>query len=68
MKPLIENLNTEDFEHLLFGYKLVLSCSLASKDSIYTKMIGINLENEIYNAYIPGAGLFSNLFIESHYL
>lgn len=67
MKPLIENLNTDDFELLLYGYKLVLSCSLANKDSIYAKMIGKNWENEIYNAYIPGAGLFSDLFVESHY-
>ena len=67
IKPIIEKLSTDDYELLLFSYKLSLSCSLANKNSIYSKMIGENCINEIYDSYIPGAELFSDLFVESYY-
>ena len=67
IKPLVENLTTDDYELLLYSYKFSLSCSLANKNSIYFKMLGENWEKEIYNAYIPGSELFSDLFVESHY-
>ena len=67
IKPLIENLTTDEYEVILYSYKLSLLCSLANKNSIYSKMLGENWENEIYNSYIPGAELFSDLFVESYY-
>ena len=69
IKSLIENLTTDDYELLLYSYKFSLSCSLANKNSIYSKMLGENWEKEVYDAYIPGAELFSDLFVESyHYI
>ena len=67
IKPLIENIKTDDFELLLYSFKFSLSSSLANKNSIFYKMLGENWEKEIYDAYIPGAGLFSDLSVESHY-
>lgn len=64
MKPIIEKLSTDEFELILFSYKLSLSCSLSNQDSIFSKMISIKFKEEIFDAYIPGAELFSDLFVE----
>ena len=43
-------MNTDDFELILFSYKIYLS----NKDSIYSKMITPKFIEEIYDSYIPG--------------
>ena len=65
--PIINELNTEEFELILYSYKICLSCSLSNNNSIYSKMISQNCMREIYDSYIPGAELFSDLFVESYY-
>ena len=66
-KKIIEGLNTEEFELMLYSYKFALSCSLSNKNSIYSKMIGPKFIEEIYDSYIPGVELFSDLFVESYF-
>ena len=67
IKPLVEKLTTDEYELILYSYKLALSCSLANKNSIYSKMLGKNWSKDIYDSYIPGAELYSDLFVESYY-
>ena len=67
MKSLVEKLTSDDFELLLYCYKFSLSSSLANEKSIYSKMIGKNWKLDVFNAYIPGAELFSDLSVESYY-
>ena len=66
-KNIIKKLNSEEFELFLYSYKFPFSCSLSNKISIYSKMISKNCMKEIFNSYIPGAELFSDLFIESYF-
>jgi len=66
-KKIIEGLNTEEFELMLYSYKFALSCSLSNKNSIYSKMISPKFIEEIYDSYIPGVELFSDLFVESYF-
>ena len=40
IKPLVANLTTDEYELLLYSYKIALTCSLANKNSIYSKMLG----------------------------
>ena len=67
IKSIIEKLSTDEFELFLFCYKISLSCALSNKDSIYSKMINPKFIEEIYDSYIPGVELFSDLFVESYY-
>ena len=66
-KKIIKELNTEEYELILYSYKLAFSCSLSNENSIYSKMMGECCMTEIFDSYIPGAELFSDLFVESYF-
>ena len=57
---------TNYFEILLYAYKFSILCSLSNPNSIFFKMIDENMFEEIKNAYIPGADLFCDLWVESY--
>ena len=57
---------TNYFEILLYAYKFSIMCSLANSNSIFYKMIDQNMVENINNAYIPGADLFCDLWVESY--
>ena len=50
----------------MYAYRLSIMCSLANPNSIFSKMIKENCIQEINNAYIPGADLYSDLWVESY--
>jgi len=57
---------TEYFDLILYAYKFSILCSLANPNSIYNKMLNVNSIKEISNAYIPGADLYCDLWVESY--
>ena len=67
MKNFIDNSSTEEFEILLYAYKLCLSCSLSNSKSVYSKISSKNIISELKKYYIPGADLYSDLWVESYY-
>ena len=58
---------TNYFEMLLYAYKFAILSSLSNPLSIYYKMINANCVQNIKNAYIPGADLFCDLWVESYF-
>ena len=58
--------DTNYFEILLYAYRFSILCSMAKNYSIYNKMINKDSIKKIFNAYIPGADLFCDLWVESY--
>ena len=58
--------NTNYFEILLYAYRFSILCSLAEKNSIFSRMIDNNFIKEINKSYIPGTDLYCDLFVESY--
>ena len=58
---------TNYFEILLYAYRFSIMSSMAAQNSIYSKMIKENCIQEINNAYIPGADLYCDLWVESYF-
>ena len=58
---------TNYFEIILYAYRFSIICSMANDNSIYSKMINKNFCEEINKAYIPGADLYSDLWVESYF-
>ena len=58
--------DTNYFEILLYAYKFSILCSLADKNSVFSKMINENMVENFKNAYIPGADLFCDTWVESY--
>ncbi len=67
IKKFIENSSTDEFEILLYAFKLCISCSLSNSKSIYSKISSKNIISELKKYYIPGADLYSDLWVESYY-
>ena len=57
---------TNYFEIMLYAYKFSILCSLSNKDSIFFKMINEKIIDNLKNAFIPGADLFCDLWVESY--
>ena len=57
---------TNHFEILLYAYRISIICSLATQNSIFSKMIKENCCENINNHYIPGADLYCDLWVESY--
>ena len=64
----LENIikETNYFEIILYAYKFSILCSLSNENSIFYKMISGNIVENLKNAYIPGADLFCDLWVESY--
>ena len=58
---------TNYFEIILYAYRFSIICSMANDNSIYSKMINENFCEEINKSYIPGADLYSDLWVESYF-
>ena len=57
---------TNYFELILYAYRFSIMSSMANQNSIFLKMIKENCIQEINNAYIPGADLYCDLWVESY--
>ena len=57
---------TNYFELLLYAYRFSIMSSMANQNSIFSKMIKENCIEVINNAYIPGADLYCDLWVESY--
>ena len=57
---------TNYFEILLYAYKFSILCSLSNNNSIYSKMINEKIIDNIKKAYIPGADLYCDLWVEAY--
>ena len=54
IKGKIKNFNAEKIEILLYGYKLVVLCSLGNENSLYKNLFSEKFNNIINNIFIPG--------------
>ena len=57
---------TKYFEILLYAYKFSILCSLSNKNSIFSKMMNEKIVDNLKKAYIPGAELYCDLWVESY--
>ena len=58
--------NTSYIEIILYAYRFSLLSSISNQNSLYSKMISQNFIKEIRNAYVPGADLYCDLWVESY--
>ena len=65
--PLIKDISTQDYEILLYSYKLAVIASLSKKEFIYSKILSPNILEYINNLYIPGGEPNDSLKIKSGY-
>ena len=67
MENIIKTISPESFEILLYAYRFAISSAISNQNSIYNKMFNIHCIDYINKAYIPGAELNSDLFVESFF-
>ena len=67
MENIIKTISPESFEILLYAYRFAISSAISNQNSIYNKLFNIHCIDYINKAYIPGAELNSDLFVESFF-
>ena len=65
LKPKIEKITINEYEMLLYSYKIILTTQLSKEGNFYKSLLSKNMENYIKENYIPGGEPNENLWVTS---